>query len=29
MSNKVEWHYKPPSTSQLNELNIELKRFYQ
>ena len=29
MVNKVEWHYKPPNTTQLNELNIELNKFYQ
>lgn len=29
MTNKVEWHYKPPSPSQLDELTIELKNFYQ
>ncbi len=29
MTNKVEWHYKPPSVSQLATLTAELKAFYQ
>ena len=29
MANKVEWHYKPPSNSQLAQLIVELQNFYQ
>jgi transketolase len=29
MANKVEWHYKPPTLSQLEALNVELHSVYQ
>lgn len=29
MSNKVEWHYKPPTLEQLNDLSRELQSYYQ
>jgi transketolase len=29
MANKVEWHYKAPNRSQLEEITVELQNFYQ